>query len=160
MMWQDVLLDRWVEAPELGDAVARAFGVPIMCVAVVDEPEELATVSPSARVTLERTRQDRDFPLQLLVILRDDELADRFAGFQGARTVATTLSGRLGASVLFAEGPLAPSEWVRVGPAGAVDLVSLDTDETGHVDAYFVVAERPFTGAHRTSESHVVATTT
>ena len=55
--------------------------------------------------------------------------------------MARDLAGHLDAPVLFAEGPLAPSAWVRVRPTGKVDLVSLDVDETGEVDSFFVVAE-------------------
>jgi hypothetical protein len=153
MIWQDLLFDRWVGEAELRAATASAFGVPADAVAVVDNPEQLVATLPAARVVLERTRQHRDFSLQILVILRDDELTRRFEGCEGALRVATDLARQLDATVLFAEGPLAPSAWVRVRTAGKVDLVSLDVDETGDVDSFFVVAEHELPGDHPTSAS-------
>jgi hypothetical protein len=76
-----------------------------------------------------------------MVVLRDGELAARFAGFDGALRITTELADRLGIAVLFAEGPLSPATWVRVRPTGTVDLVTLDVDETGDVDSFFVVGE-------------------
>ena len=149
MIWQDLMLDRWADEAALRAAAASAFGVPAEAVAVVDNPEQLVTTLPVARVILERDRQHRDFPLQILVVLRDDELTRDFDGYEGALRVARTLAKHLGVTVLFAEGPVSPSEWVRVRPTGQVDLVSLDVDETGDVDSFFVVAEQePFLGAH------------
>jgi hypothetical protein len=140
MIWQDLMLDRWVDDSALQAAVAAAFGTAIPDVEIVDGPEQFT--SSSDCVLLERTRQERDFPLQVMVVLRDDELAARFAGFDGALRVTTVLADRLGASVLFAEGPLSPATWVRVRPAGTLDLVTLDVDESGDVDSFFVVAAR------------------
>ncbi|MDP8921525.1 MAG: hypothetical protein M3O34_01455 [Chloroflexota bacterium] len=142
MIWQDLMLDRWVEEPALRAAAAAAFGVPVESVAVLDDVEPLTSIPDRVRVLIERTRQHRDFPLQLLIALRDDELAGRFGGFEGASTVGRALATTLGAAVLFAEGPLSPWEWVRVRPSGDLDVVSLDTEETGDVDSFFVVAER------------------
>lgn len=141
MIWQDLMLDRWADEAALRAATASAFGVPAEAVAVVDNPVQLAATPPTARVILERDRQHRDFPLQILVVLRDDELTRRFDGFEGVLRVAGDLAKRLDATVLFAEGPVSPSEWVRVRPTGQVDVVSLDVDETGDVDSFFVVAE-------------------
>ena len=146
MIWQDLMLDRWVEAPALRAAAALAFGVSVTSVAVVDDVEHLATVPGSFGVVLERTRQHRDFPLQVMVALRDEELMRRFSGFESVRDVGRALAAALGAAVLFAEGPLSPSEWVRVQPTGDLDVVSLDTDEAGDVDSFFVVAERACRG--------------
>ena len=140
MIWQDLMLDRWVDEAALRAATASAFDVPDTSVAVVDSDEQLAATPPSARVILERDRQYRDFPLQILVILRDDELTTRFGGFDGVLRVTRELAGRLGATVLFAEGPVSPSEWVRVLPTGQVDVVSLDVDEAGEIDSFFVVS--------------------
>jgi hypothetical protein len=142
MIWQDLLLDRWVDRDALSAATASAFKVSADKVAVVDAPEQLLAISPSARIILERGRQYRDFPLQIMVVVRDDALVMRFSGEQGVLHVARTLAGQLGATVLFAEGPLSPSEWVRVRPTGDVDVVSLDVDETGEIDSFFVVGER------------------
>lgn len=141
MIWQDLMLDRWANEATLRAATASAFGVPADAVAIVDSPEQLEATPPSARIILERDRQHRDFPLQLLVILRDDEVASRIDGFDGVLRVAGDLARQLDATVLFAEGSLAPSEWVRVRPTGKADLVTLDVDETGDVDSFFVVAE-------------------
>jgi len=149
VIWQDFMLDRWVDTEALRGASASAFLVPSSAVAITDTVEQLAATAPSARVILERVRQHRDFPLQILVVLRDDELARRFDGFEGALRVARTLADHLGATVLFAEGPLSPSEWVRVHPAGQVDIVSLDVDETSDVDSFFVVAEHALPAEHQ-----------
>ena len=142
MIWQDLMLDRWADDEALRAAAASAFDVPADTVAVVDDPTQLAATPATTRVILERDRQHRDFPLQILVVVRDDELAGRLDGFEGALRVTRDLAGRLDATVLFAEGPVSPSEWVRVRPTGQVDVVSLDVDETGEVDSFFVVAER------------------
>lgn len=142
MIWQDLLLDRWVDGDALCAATASAFGVPGDLVAVIDHPEQLLAISPSTRVIVERDRQHRDFPLQILVVLRDEALSERFVGTDGALRVARRLAEHLKASVLFAEGPLAPSEWIRVRPTGEVDVVSLDVDDEGDVDSFFLVAER------------------
>ena len=149
MIWQDLMLDRWVDERALRIAAASAFRVPASAVAIVDEAEQLAATAPSARVILERVRQHRDFPLQILVVLRDDELTRRFDGFEGALRVALDLARLLDATVLFAEGPLSPSEWVRVRPTGQVDVVSLDIDETSDVDSFFVVAEHELPAEHQ-----------
>ena len=146
MIWHDLMLDRWVAESELRHATALAFGVPVASVAVIDDAAQLLPVPDSVRVVLERTRQYRDFPLQVMVVLRDDDLVRRFGGFEGVGNVGRTLSASLGATVLFGEGPLSPSEWVRVRPTGALDVVSLDTEETGDVASFFVVAERTFSG--------------
>src|SRR4051794_33278238 len=143
MIWQDLLLDRWVDEAPLLEAVASAFGVPTDTVALTDTPEQLIAIAPTTRVIAERDRQHRDFPLQMLVVLRDDALVRQFEGFEGVLQVARTVASHVGATVLFAEGPLSPSEWVRVRPTGQVDGVSLDVDDTGEVDSFFVVAEHP-----------------
>jgi hypothetical protein len=140
MIWQDLMLDRWASEAALRTAAASAFGVPVDSVAVVDTPEQLAATAPSSRVILERDRQHRDFPLQLFVVLRDDALTRRFDGFEGVLRVAGDLANQLDATVVFAAGPVSPSEWVRVHPTGQVDIVSLDMDETGDVDSFFVVS--------------------
>lgn len=142
MIWQDLLLDRWVDEAELRAAAATAFLAPISAVTVTDDAEQLAATTPSARVILERVRQYRDFPLQILVAICDDELVQRLDGFDGVLRVVRELAGHLHTTVLFAEGPLTPSEWVRVRPTGDVDVVSLDVDETSDVDSFFVVAQR------------------
>jgi hypothetical protein len=149
MIWQDLMLDRWVDEADLQVAAAAAFRVPATAVAIADDAEQLATTVPSARVVLERTRQHRDFPLQILVVLRDDELAQRLDGFDGALQVARKLADQLNATVVFAEGPLSPSAWVRVHPHGRVDVVSLDVDESGDIDSFFVVAQHELPADHQ-----------
>lgn len=153
MIWQDLLLDRWVDELTLQTAAATAFGVPASTIAVIDEAEQLAMISPTVGVILERVRQQRDFPLQLTVILRDEELAQRHAGVDGALRIARLLAARLGATVVFAEGPLAPSVWVRARPTGQLDMVSLDTDDSCAVESFFVVAEYPFPTTQAAGES-------
>ena len=74
MIWQDLLLDRWIAAPSLQEAFAQAFGVRPSSIAVVDDPRELMAIPASSRVILERSRQRRDLPLHLLVVLRDYEV--------------------------------------------------------------------------------------
>jgi hypothetical protein len=142
MIWQDLLLDRWADRDALSAATASAFKVSADTVAVVDAPEQLLAISPSARIILECDRQHRDFPLQITIVLRDDGLVGQFDGFEGALQIARGLAQRLNAVVLFAEGPLSPSEWVRVRPTGKADIVSLDVDDSGEVDSFFVIGER------------------
>jgi hypothetical protein len=153
MIWQDLMVDRWADEAVLRTAAAAAFGVPADTVTVVDDPAQLPGVPPSARVILERDRQHRDFPMQILVILCDDELVGRFDGFGGVLCVAQKLADGVGATVVFAEGPVSPSEWVRVRPSGQVDVVSLDVDESGDVDSYFVVGARELPATWVTGES-------
>src|SRR5687768_5813134 len=153
MTWQDLLLDRWVDEAPLRTVTASIFGVPVDAVAIAEDAEQLTATPPTSRVILERDRQHRDFPLQILVILRDDELTNRFDGFEGALRMAQKLAEGVGATVLFAEGPVTPSEWVRVRPNGAVDVVSLDVDESRDVDSFFVVGAREMPAAWLTGES-------
>jgi hypothetical protein len=145
MIWQDLLFDRWVDDAALRAAMASAFGVPLANVALVDSAEQLASTSRSARVILERTRQHRDFPLQMLVVLRSDDLARRSTGFEEVLRVARVLAAGLSTTVLFAEGPVTPSEWVRVRPGGETDVASLDVGDSGDVDSFFVVGARDLT---------------
>lgn len=159
MIWQDLMLDRWVDEEALRAAAASAFGAPAEAVTVVDNPEQLTATPQTARIILERDRQHRDFPLQILVILRDDDLTKRFDGFEGVLGVARKLAEGVGATVLFAEGPVSPSEWVRVRPTGQVDVVSLDVDETGEVDSYFVVGERELPIERQAGESATASLT-
>lgn len=147
MIWQDLMLDRWVDEAALRTAVASSFGVPADAVAIVDRPQELSAIGLHVRVVLERVRQEREFPLQLTVVFRDDTLANRYVDVASTLRVVRTLAGQLAAMILFADGPLSPSEWVRVRPSGEIDAVSLDVDETGKVDSFFVVAERELTDA-------------
>ena len=153
MIWQDLMLDRWVEVDALRAAIASAFNIPVDAIAAVDAPEQLDETSPVALIVLERVRQHRDFPLQLLIALRDDTLAGKHDGFDGVLRVVRTLAERLNTTVLFADGPLAPSEWVRVGPTGQTDVVALDVDETGDVDSFFVVGARAFQDDRQTSRA-------
>jgi hypothetical protein len=144
MIWQDLLIDCWVDAEALLTASASAFGVPVTSVAVVDTPEQLLLVPDSALIILERTREYREFPLQLMVVLRDDALEARHAGFDGVLSVARTLARALNASVVFGDGPIGPYESVRVRPTGELDVVSLDSDDGDEIDSYFVFSSRPF----------------
>ena len=82
MIWQDLMLDRWVDAETLRAEAASAFGVVPDTVAVVDTPEEILALKPMMRVVVERVRQHRDFPLQILVALHDEALASRLGGFE------------------------------------------------------------------------------
>jgi hypothetical protein len=153
MIWQDLLLDRWVGEEALQAAAAAAFGIPLSAIAIIDEAAQREIATPQASVLLERTRQHRDFPLQLMVVLRDDALAQRLAGFDGALQVARVIAARLGCAVVFAEGPLTPSIWLRVRPSGHLDAVSLDTDDNDDVASFFVVAEYPFPAVHAEGEA-------
>src|SRR5436305_598536 len=98
MNWQDLLRDRWIDADGLRAATASAFGVPVASVAVVDTLEQRLVVPDSASIILERTREYRDFPVQLMMVLRDDGLEARHAGFDGALSVARKLARTLNAS--------------------------------------------------------------
>jgi hypothetical protein len=118
--------------------------------ATPDQPR--ISLSTSPRVIIERVRQHRDFPLQLLIVLRDDMLVQQQEGFTGVLKVARSLAKRLDITVLFAEGPLGPSEWIRVRASGQTDVVSLDIDETGEIDSFFVIAERALSEGHETGQ--------
>ena len=82
---------------------------------------------------------------QILAILRDPDLEARYAeDVDDARGVIRSLAGRLGQTILVDHGPLEPWEMLRTRPNGIEDIVSLDLEETGDVDSYFVVGERPY----------------
>src|SRR5690348_9174905 len=149
MIWHDILTDRWVDAEALRAAASTAFGVPTASVAVVDTPEQLLLVPDSVLVILERTREYREFPLQLMVVLRDDALETRHAGFDGVLNVARALARALDVSVVFGDGPIEPYESIRVRPSGDLDVVSLDSDDGDEVDSYFVYSARPFNGSQQ-----------
>lgn len=144
MIWQDLLIDRWVDADDLRAAASTAFGVAEALVAVVDTPEQLLSVPDSAQIILERTREFREFPLQLMVVLRDDALEARHVGFESVLRVAKTLARALNATVVFGDGPIESYESIRVRPTGELDVVALDSDDDDEVASYFVFSSRPF----------------
>ena len=153
MIWQDLLLSRWVDETTLRQVTAAAFDLPVSTVAIIDEVEQLASVPQDICIILERVRQHRDFPFQLTIVLRDADLADRNAEFDAVLRLARHLASGLKTSAVFTGGPLAPSTWVRVRPTGQLDLVTLDTDEAADADSFFVVAEQPFPVPHKAGDA-------
>ena len=130
MIWRTLLVDAWVDAARLRAAAAGAIGVPEADVAVVDDETGLLALPASVRVVLERTRQCRDFPSQILAVLRDPDLERRYADDDAARRVMADLAGRLGQTILVDHGPIEPWELLRVRPDGVEDVVTIEWDQT------------------------------
>ncbi len=149
MIWRTILVDQWIDAPVLRAAVADALGVSEGDVAVADEPAEIIAVPEATRVLLERTRQHRAFPTQILAILRDPALERRLDGFLPTLAAATDLAHRLDRTILVDDGLIEPWEMVRVRPDGTADIVAVDSEETGDVDSVVIVGERPLPEVNR-----------
>ena len=143
MIWRSLLIDAWVDAGALRSAAAAALGVPEADVAVVEDAAGLLAVPESVRVVFEHTRQSREFPSQILAILRDPDLERRYDDDEAARRVMAELAVRLGQTLLVDHGPVEPWEMLRAGPDGVEDIVTVGWEETGDVDSAVVVGARP-----------------
>lgn len=148
MIWRDLFVDDWVDAARLRSAVAATLGVPEADVAVVDDEAGLLAMPESVRVVFERTRQYREFPLQILAILRDPDLERRYDDDDAARRAMAELAGRLGRTILVDHGPVEPWESLRVRPDGVEDIVTVEWEETGEVDSAVVIGARPLPEPH------------
>ncbi len=67
MVWQDLLLDRWIDQPTLGRALAIVLDVEQQNLLVVDDVADPMLAVAGAKVLAERTRRRGQFPLQLIV---------------------------------------------------------------------------------------------
>jgi len=143
MIWRTLLVDAWVDAARLRAAAADALGVPESDVAVVDDDASLLAVAEPVPVVLERTRQHREFPLQILAVFRDPGLERRHEDVDAARRAVVRLAARLGRTILVDHGPIEAWELLRARPDGAEDIVTVEWEETGDVDSARVVRERP-----------------
>lgn len=142
MIWRTLLVDDWVDAALLRSSAAAAIGVPEAEVAVVDDELGLLAVPESVTVLLERTRQYRELPLQILAILRDPDLERRYEDIDAARRAVVRLAGRVGRTVLVDHGPIEPWELLRVRPDGVEDIVTVEWEETDDVDSAVVIGAR------------------
>jgi hypothetical protein len=157
MIWRTLLVDAWVDAARLREAAADAIGVPEADVTVVDDEAGLLAVPETVTVMLERTRQYRDFPSQVLAVLRDPDLERRYTDDDAARRVVAELAGRLGQTILVDHGPIEPWELLRVRPDGVEDIVTVEWEETGDVDSAVVVRERSLPEPREESVARVSA---
>lgn len=143
MIWRTLLVDDWVDAALLRSSAAAAIGVPEADVAVVDDELGLLDVPESVAVLLERTRQSRELPLQILAILRGPTLERRYEDMDAARRAVVRFAGRVGRTVLVDHGPIEPWELLRVRPDGVEDIVTVEWEETDDVDSAVIVGARP-----------------
>lgn len=157
MVWRTLLIDAWVDAARLRAAVADVIGVAEADLAVVDDEVGILAVPESARVLLERTRQYRAFPSQILAILRDPDLARRYEHGDTARGAVLDLAGRLGQTILVDHGPIEPWELLRVRPDGVEDIVAVEWETTGDVDSAVIVRERSLAAPHEDAVARVTA---
>ncbi len=148
MVWQDLLLDRWIDGQSLGRALATVFQVSPKDVRVVDE------ISPALEATglallVERTRRRGQFPLQLSVYVRNDDVWRRVQGFSETVRLVRQLCGLVDSSCLITGDAGDPEADLLVRPSGEILRVTLDEDRLGR-DEFMVVAAEPFEPAPAT----------
>ena len=142
MVWQDLLLDRWLDGPMLMRALATAFRLSPEQVRVVDE---IAPTLPVNGVALlaERTRRRGDFPLQLSVYVRNDDLWQRVQSFSETVRLVQDFCQLVDGACLIAGGVDEPDLDLLVRPNGEILRVTLDDDLLDH-DEFVVRSAQPF----------------
>jgi hypothetical protein len=144
MYWQAMRVDPWFDHEALRAAFADVFPLDPSRIEITDYPELLTGPIPSEpRIHLERVARVEPFPLQLSVFLIGDELEQPVANLTGTLDKARALARRLGATLLFGDGPIGYSEQLRVAPDGTVDVVQLDWDDEDG-DRFVILGARPF----------------
>lgn len=138
MVWQDLLLDRWIDEPALGRALATVFDVEQQRVLVVDDIADPTLAVAGAKVLAERTRRQGQFPLQLSVYVRDEAEWRRIEEFDETVRLVRELCALLRSSCLITGGAQDPEEDFLIRPNGDVLRVTLDDEE------FTVVATEPF----------------
>ena len=142
MVWHDLLFDRLIEGPSLGQALATAFQVEPNRVLVVDEFTPTLDVEGVALLA-ERTRRRGDFPLQLSVYVRDESVWQRVHPFGETVRLVKQLSRLLGSSCLLSGDADEPDSDILVRPSGETLLVTLDEDRLDR-DEFVIRTAHPF----------------
>ena len=147
MVWQDLLLDRWIDGPALGRALATVFDVEQQSVLVVDDVANLTLEVVGVKVLAERTRRGGQFPLQLSVYVRDEAVWRRVQEFDEIVRLVRELCALLRSSCLITGDAQDPEEDFLIRPTGDLLRVTLDHDELTVVasEPVEMVAARPST---------------
>lgn len=142
MVWQDLLLDRWIDGPLVTRALATAFQLDLGRVRVVDEITPTPDLDGLA-VLVERTRRQGDFPLQLSVYVRDENVWQRVRSFDETVRLVGSLCRLIDSACLITGGAEDPDLDVLVRPSGEILHVTLDEDLLDQ-DEFVVRTARPF----------------
>ena len=148
MVWHDLLFDRLIEGPSLGQALATAFQVEPNRVLVVDEITPTLDVDGVALLA-ERTRRRGDFPLQLSVYVRGESVWQRVRPFGETVRLVRQLCQLLGSSCLLSGDASEPDSDILVRPSGETLEVTLDEDRLDR-DEFVTRAAQPFQSASAT----------
>ena len=143
MYWQAPMLERWIEHDALRAAFAAVFALDPSRIEIVDYPQRpTGPIPPEPRILLERVDHEGPFPLHLNIFLAGDALERPVADLAGTLEYARALARRLGAVMLFGDGPIGYEEQIRVTPDGTVDVVQLDGDALDE-DRFVIIGARP-----------------
>lgn len=139
-MWEDLLLDRQVPDPALVEAIAALFSIPTEAVSLVGGIDEApAVVGEGIRALIVRAPAAGDFPLQVTVYLRDDDLERRVRGRPARLGLVKQFATLLDCSALVGDETPDPLTWLLFSPSGAVKPVTLDAHRLEH-DEYVVAS--------------------
>ena len=126
MLWEDMLLGRWVPKHDLIVALAAAFTLtPVQIVVVDDAQEAPELVGPNTALLGERTRTAGDFPLSLSLYPRTAELR-RLQGDRVELSIIQRVAAALQPPILIGAGELGDEQWMVVQPDGSVMSALLD----------------------------------
>jgi hypothetical protein len=143
MIWTDIAFDCTRSDDRLRHAWAAAFGVGQEVISVIDDiAEEDPWTDPRVRIALERFRRPGEFPLQVMVLLRGDDLEARVADPERERAVIARLCAELDCQALTANDAANPYEWVLHSPDGETLVVQVDAAQLDDADA-FVLLRQP-----------------
>jgi hypothetical protein len=132
MIWQELLVDRNLDAAAVVDAIVRLLPVEPAHVLVVADVTE-APVPADVKVLCERGEVRGEFPLRLSIYVRDPELATA-----DARAFAGRLCELLGCRCLVPDGSPDPYCMLLVEGVGRERLVSLDAELLDEREEYVV----------------------
>lgn len=135
-MWTDIEFGCVPTDERLRQAFAVGFGVPIQAVVIADDI--LAAdpwADPTVRIVLERNQQPGDFPLHVMVILGDDELRERVAGWDEGLGMVQRLCEELDCRALISDDDPDPYRWILVSPKTVPRIVEVDPAQLDNADA-------------------------
>ncbi|HET7037470.1 MAG TPA: hypothetical protein VFI42_17425 [Thermomicrobiaceae bacterium] len=126
MLWQDMLLGRWVSKHDLVAALAAAFGLTPEQISVVDDLQKAPElIGPDTSLLVQRTRIAGDFPLYLSLYPRTAQLR-RLQGDRVELGVIHRIAAALQTSILIGAGELGDEQWLLVEPDGTIASALLD----------------------------------
>ncbi len=137
MIWEDVLLPRWFEAPDLARAFGDALHLDPQQVMVVDEAADaVGRVTEMTPLLLQRTPVAGEFCLHVAAFPRQADLAriDEWA-------VLRTICSQLHAACLIPDDGFADSTWLEMQADGTIERVMLDADALDR-DEYYIVRRK------------------